>query len=95
MRFNAQVAAGKLALVARALGVTGDLDDAQLAAAAANEVAALLARTGHPTRLSEVGVKPTDLEACAALALTDGATMTNPRGVRSAEEVLAVYRDAS
>ena len=80
MRFNAQVAAGKLALVARALGVTGDLDDAQLAAAAANEVAGLLARTGHPTRLSEVGVKPSDLEACAALALTDGATMTNPRG---------------
>jgi alcohol dehydrogenase class IV len=95
MRFNAQAAAGKLALVARALGVTGDLDDAQLAAAAADEVAGLLARTGHPTRLSEVGVKPTDLEACAALALTDGATMTNPRGVRSAEEVLAVYRDAS
>jgi hypothetical protein len=29
------------------------------------------------------------------LALTDGATMTNPRGVRNAGEIIAVYREAS
>jgi aldehyde dehydrogenase (NAD+) len=94
MRFNAQVAGPKLSLVARALGITGDLDHPQLAAAATTAVSELLARTQHPTRLSEVGVKPTDIEACAALALTDGATMTNPRVVRSAEEIVAVYREA-
>jgi aldehyde dehydrogenase (NAD+) len=95
MRFNAPVAAAKLALVARALGVHGDLDDAQLALAAADKVGSLLAATQHPTKLSEVGVKPSDLAACSELALTDGATMTNPRGVRSAAEVEALYKTAS
>jgi aldehyde dehydrogenase (NAD+) len=95
MRFNAQVAAAKLALVARALGVNGDMDDAQLALAAADKVSNLLVRTQHPTKLSEVGVKPADLPACAELALTDGATMTNPRAVRSAAEVEALYKTAS
>jgi alcohol dehydrogenase class IV len=94
MRFNAAAAAPKLALVARALGIQGEQDDTQLAQAAANAVAQFLTRIAHPTKLSDVSVKPSDLEACAALALTDGATATNPRGVRSAEEVLAVYREA-
>jgi aldehyde dehydrogenase (NAD+) len=95
MKYNANVAAGKLALVARALGVTGDQDDTQLALAAAAQVSNLLVRTQHPTKLTDVGVKSSDLEACAQLALTDGATMTNPRGVRNAGEIVAVYREAS
>jgi alcohol dehydrogenase class IV len=95
MRFNVAAAAPKLALCARALGVTGDLDDAQLAAAGVQAVSSLLTRIAHPTKLSEVGVKPGDLQAVAALALTDGATSTNPRGVRSAEEVLALLREAT
>ena len=95
MRFNAPVAAAKLALVARALGVNGDLDDAALALAAADKVSNLLVRTQHPTKLSEVGVKPSDWAACAELSLTDGATMTNPRAVRSAAEVEALYKGAS
>lgn len=95
MRFNAGAAAGKLALCARALGVAGDLDDAQLAAASADAVASLLARIGHPTKLSDVGVKPSDWEACAQLALIDGATSTNPRAPRSAEEIVGLYKTAS
>jgi acyl-CoA reductase-like NAD-dependent aldehyde dehydrogenase/alcohol dehydrogenase class IV len=95
MRFNANVAAGKLALVARALGVTGAQDDAALALAAAAQVSSLLSRTQHPTKITDVGVKASDLEACAALALTDGATMTNPRVVRNTAEIVAVYREAS
>ncbi|HKP64609.1 MAG TPA: aldehyde dehydrogenase family protein [Polyangiales bacterium] len=95
MRFNAPVAAAKLALVARALGVNGDMDDAALALAAADKVSNLLVRTQHPTKLSEVGVKPSDWAACAELSLTDGATMTNPRAVRSAAEVEALYKGAS
>ena len=95
MRFNVNAATAKLALCARALGVAGDLDDTQLAAAGADVVANLLAKIGHPTKLSDVGVKPGDLEACAALALTDGATATNPRAPRSAEEIVALYRSAS
>jgi aldehyde dehydrogenase (NAD+) len=95
MRFNQAAAAAKLALCARALGVVGDMDDAQLAAAGVQAVSSLLTRIAHPTKLSEVGVKPSDLEACATLALTDGATATNPRAVRSAQEVLVLYREAS
>jgi len=95
MRFNTAAAAAKLALCARALGVSGELDDAQLAAAGASAVGNLLTRIGHPTKLSEVGVKSSDLDAVAALSLTDGATATNPRAVRSAEEVLAILREAS
>jgi alcohol dehydrogenase class IV len=94
MRFNIPAAAGKLALCARALGVTGDLDEPKLAAAGADAAASLLARIGHPTKLSEVGVKPADFAACAGLALIDGATATNPRGVRGAEEIIALYNGA-
>ena len=94
MRFNIAAAGSKLALCARALGVTGDLDEAKLAAAAADAAANLLTRIGHPTKLSEVGVKAADFAPCAVLALSDGATATNPRAVRSAEEIVAVYQGA-
>jgi alcohol dehydrogenase class IV len=94
MRFNADVAAAKLALVARALGVQAAGTDKELALAAAQAVSALLERIKHPLRLSEVGVPEGDLEACAGLALKDGATSTNPRAVRSAPEIVAVYREA-
>jgi acyl-CoA reductase-like NAD-dependent aldehyde dehydrogenase/alcohol dehydrogenase class IV len=94
MRWNAQVASAKLALVARALGVEEAGSDVELARLAANAVAALLTRIGHPTRLSEVSVKEQDFQACAELAMTDGATSTNPRAPRSAEEIVTVYRDA-
>jgi len=78
--------------VARALGCEGDA--AALALAGADAVSKLLGVIGHPTRLGDVGVKPEDLQACAELSLTDGATGTNPRAVRSADEVVAVYRQA-
>jgi aldehyde dehydrogenase (NAD+) len=94
MRFNADAASAKLALVAQALGVQATGSDRELALAAAQEVASLLARIEHPLRLSQVAVPDNDFEACAALALNDGATSTNPRAVRSAAEIVAVYREA-
>jgi hypothetical protein len=39
-------------------------------------------------------VKEADFEGCAALALIDGATMTNPQAVVSTDQVMAVYRGA-
>jgi alcohol dehydrogenase class IV len=92
MRYNLEAAGPKLALIARALGCESSADESQLASAAADAVAALLVRLGHPTKLSEVGVSESDLATCAGLALTDGATTTNPRGVRSTDEIVAVYR---
>jgi aldehyde dehydrogenase (NAD+) len=94
MRFNVEAAANKLALVARALGVTQAGSDSELAVLAAQSVSELLARLGHPVRLSEVKLKAQDFPACAELALTDGATATNPRGVRNAAEIVAVYTAA-
>jgi aldehyde dehydrogenase (NAD+) len=94
MRWNAQIAAGKLALVARALGVEGSGSDVELAVQGAEAVSSLLARIGHPLRLSEVGIEASHLLSCAELALTDGATSTNPRAPRSPEEIVSVYREA-
>ena len=94
MRFNAEVAAAKLALVARALGVTQAGTDAELAVLAAQSVSELLARIGHPVRLSEVKLNAADFPACAELAMTDGATGTNPRSPRAPAEIVAVYNAA-
>ena len=55
---------------------------------------ALLVRLEHPTQLAKVGVSAGDLDECAALALTDGATTTNPRSVSSVQDIVAVYRQA-
>jgi alcohol dehydrogenase class IV len=94
MAWNAQAATAKLVLVARAAGVESPGSDVEIALAGAAAISALLAKIGHPTKLSEVGVKENDLAACAELALTDGATMTNPRAPRSADEIVAVYKQA-
>jgi aldehyde dehydrogenase (NAD+) len=94
MRWNVQAAGAKLVLIARALGVEAAGGEAEIALAGAAAVSALLTRIGHPQKLSEVGVKEQDLQHCAELALTDGATSTNPRAPRSAAEIVAVYRQA-
>ncbi len=94
MRYNLEAAGPKLVLIARALGCEPTAHGGQLASAAADAVAALLVRLGHPTKLSAVGVTDGDLLTCAGLALTDGATTTNPRPVRSADEIVEVYRQA-
>jgi alcohol dehydrogenase class IV len=93
MRFNLEAAGPKLAQVAQALGVHGD-EQATLAAQAADAISELLVRLGHPTKLSEVGVKRADLAHCAQLALTDPATMGNPRSPRSAQEIVELYEGA-
>jgi acyl-CoA reductase-like NAD-dependent aldehyde dehydrogenase/alcohol dehydrogenase class IV len=92
MRYNLEAAGPKLAQVAQALGCQGD--QAALAGQAAQVVADLLVRLGHPTKLSEVGVKQADLAHCAQLALTDAATMGNPRPPRSAQEILELFQQA-
>ena len=91
--YNIEAAADKLALIGRVLGaeVTSGPEAAQSAAQAVDR---LLVRIGHPTRLSEVGVKAGDLKACAELALTDPATITNPRAVVSPKQVMEVFEKA-
>ena len=95
MAFNLDDAAEGYAMVAEALGVREKgMDDRTAAEAAIAEIRAFLKRIGHPERLSAAGVKEADLEKAAALSLSDGAIVNNPRLVLDAEEVLAVYRAA-
>jgi alcohol dehydrogenase class IV len=95
MAFNRDDAAEGYAMVAEALGVREKgMDEPAAAGAAIVEMNALLRRIGHPLRLSETGVKDDDLRKAAALSLSDGAIVNNPRMVLDEEEVLAVYRAA-
>jgi alcohol dehydrogenase class IV len=95
MAFNAEEAAEGYALAAEALGVREKgMDEGAAADAARAEIAAFLIRIGHPTRLSRAGVKAEDLPRAAALSLSDGAIVNNPRVVLEEEEVLTLYRAA-
>ena len=65
-------------------------DDIQ---ATIDAVRALAVRVGIPQRLSSLGVREEDLPRLAASALADVCTPGNPRDT-SAEEILALYREA-
>jgi alcohol dehydrogenase len=91
---NAPACAPRLADVARALGVdTTGLTEGQAARSAVQAIFALNERVGIPRRLSEVGVKREDIATLAALAMKDGAGVTNPRKL-TLEEVTAIYEAA-
>ena len=65
-------------------------DDIQ---ATIDAVRALAVRIGIPQRLSSLGVREEELPRLAASALADVCTPGNPRDT-SAEEILALYREA-
>jgi alcohol dehydrogenase class IV len=95
MAFNREEAAEGYAMVAEALGFREKgMNELAAAGAAITEMGAFLRRIGHPLRLSETGTKEEDLVKAAALSLSDGAIVNNPRMVLDEEEVLAVYRAA-
>jgi aldehyde dehydrogenase (NAD+) len=95
MRFNVDHAAGKLALVAQALGVdTKGMAERDAALAAADAVEALMKKVGHPMRLRDVGVPEEGLGLCAFHALADSSIMFNPRPTSDPGEVLELYKQA-
>ena len=95
MAYNLDDAVEGYAMVAEALGVRErEMDEREAAQKAVTAIGSLLGRLGHPVRLSAAGVKTGDLEKAAALSLSDGAIVNNPRPILDAEEVLAVYRSA-
>lgn len=69
MRFNAEVAGARTCDLAAAMG----------AADAAEACARMLAQSGLPSRLRDLGVAAADLDAIAEAALGDGALPYNPR----------------
>lgn len=94
MQYNMESSLVKFGDVARAMGVdTAGMDTRQAAQAAVDAVRALAVRVGIPQRLSSLGVREEDLPRLAASALTDVCTPGNPRDT-SAEEILALYREA-
>jgi len=88
MRYNRDYALDPLVEVAQALGVeTGRLSKVEAANAAADAVAALLKRIGHPTCFSDVGVPSDMLGRIIAGTMADGASYGNPRPLTDSEAV--------
>ena len=93
MRFNADYAADKLALIALQLGVnTFGMDKRQAALAAADAVEDLMKSVGHPLRLRDLGVPEDGLLTCAVHALSDPVSLYNAHPVSGPEEILELYK---
>ena len=95
MRYNADYAADKLALVAQALGVnTAGMKEGEAALAAADAIEALMKKVGHPMRLRDVGVEEENLPICSFHAIADTAVLFNGRPVNDPNDVLELYKQA-
>jgi aldehyde dehydrogenase (NAD+) len=95
MRYNVDHAAGKLALVAEALGVdTKGMKERDAALAAADAVEALMKKVGHPTRLRDVGVPEEGLLGCAFHAIADSSILFNARPTNDPGAILELYKQA-
>ena len=95
MRYNAEFAADKLAMVAQALGImTPDMDKKTAAMAAAADIESLMKKVGHPLRLRDMGVLENQLDMCALHAMGDMASMFNARPVGGPQEIIDLYKEA-
>ena len=95
MRYNAEACAGRLALIAEAMGIDiAGMTDDEAAAAAADGVEELRRSLGLPDRLRDVGVPEEGLELIASATLYDRALATNPRPVQDAGPIMTVLRQA-
>ncbi|MBI9001727.1 lactaldehyde reductase [Corynebacterium sp. CCM 9185] len=92
MRYNAEYSGEKYRDIADAFGVKNaydmPLDEARKAACDA--VADLTVRVGNPTRVSEIGVDETGLDALADDAFADVCTPGNPREA-TRDEIREIY----
>jgi len=92
MAYNLSAAAGRVAAVARAMGIPASGNERKDGEAAVAKMREFGRSLGLPQRLSEVKVDPSRLEDCAKLALADGAMTTNPRRPAGPQELLAIYQ---
>jgi maleylacetate reductase len=86
MRYNEPATADKQRLIAEALGRPG--------VPAADAVAELVATLKQPTTLREVGVKREQFPKIAEAAMRNIWVRTNPRPIRSPEEVMQILEAA-
>lgn len=95
VRFNRNHVGERPRWLAEALGVdAAGLDAAEAADVAADALEKLIRDLGLPSGLSEIGVSPDEFPALARDALQDLIVATNPRPVRSEEEVVALLQTA-
>ncbi|MDR3319125.1 MAG: lactaldehyde reductase [Clostridiales bacterium] len=94
MEYNKPAALKKYGDIARALGVdTSGLTEQQAADAAISAVKKLSKSINIPERLSEIGIKASDLDQLSQDAFIDPCTGGNPRKT-SAAEILEIYKRA-
>ncbi|WP_340680982.1 L-threonine dehydrogenase [Paraglaciecola sp.] len=93
-RYNAQVAAPRLKVVAKALGVeVHGLDNKAGADAAIAAIVALSRQVNIPAGLTELGAKAADFATLATNAMKDACGITNPIQPNHAE-VVAIFKAA-
>lgn len=93
-QYNAQVSAGRLKDIARAMGVdVSELSDKQGADAAIKAIKRLSAAINIPQSLTELGVDPEDIPTLAKNALNDACGLTNPKQATH-EEICQIYTEA-
>ena len=94
MEYNMPYAKAKYADIARAMGVdVKGLNADEAAEAAITAVKNLSKAIGIPQRLSEIGIKESDLKMLAADAIIDPCTGGNPAPVTEAD-ILEIYKKA-
>lgn len=86
MRYNAEACAAQMAEIAAALG--------DGSTPAADQVEALIARLGLPTRLSQLGLARERLPIIAAKGMANPWVHTNPRPIRDAAQLQALLEQA-
>ncbi len=92
MEFNKETCLDEYAQVAAAFGInTFDITKEEAADKVIEAVADLNKRIGIPTKLSEAGVKESDLEELADKAFLDGCHTSNPREC-TREDLMDLYK---
>jgi alcohol dehydrogenase class IV len=94
MRFNARATAGRLSLVAEALGAPVSASPETAVAAATRAIQIVFAKVGLPTRLRDIGVPQEALPVLAADAATDWFLHQNPRPIGGIADILEVLTAA-
>ncbi len=86
LRYNISHNAERQALVSEAMGRPGE--------DAAEVVGEFIASLGMPRKLAEVGVGPEQFELIAANSMHDRAVHSNPRPIKSAEDIMEILEMA-
>jgi alcohol dehydrogenase len=91
MRFNLDATTPQLAQIAGAIGLPMNDREIVAAKAAVQRVDDLIGHLNLPQRLRDVGVSKADLPRLAQMALQSRAVQSNPKPVRDAAQIEALW----